>query len=318
MTHTVAPANNGLRCMPVSLEDLELLHYYSTATYSTLTDREDIRALWQSVVPQTAFKHDFLLHSMLGVAALHLATEQPDRWAQHMDAAIRYHNLALPKYRWSLDRIDSRNCSALFACSTLVVVFAFGFSLLRAPNGMGLETPVLDVSNIFALLRGSHVVLREAWQWIEAGDFGAMFKGRAVDQKMKMPPAMKASFRLLEEHNDSPSVDPSDRKVYEVAIRKLCECISGVWVQADKAFALSWPILVEPSYIVLLDEEEPMALAILAHYAVLLDVIRERWWSTGWGEQLLFDISQSLDGEWQSLIAWPLMAVSERNNPFDF
>jgi hypothetical protein len=316
-SHIITPVDVDLRYMLVSLGDLELLHHYSTATYSTLTDRTDIRHLWRTAVPLAAFEHDFLLHSMLSVAALHLATEQPNRWAQHMDAAIRHHNLALPKYRSSLDRIDSRNCSALFACSTLVVVYALGFSFLRAPHGMGLETPVLGISDIFALLRGSHMVLREAWQWIEVGEFGALFEGRAVDQYKEMPPAMKASFRLLEEHNDSPSVDPSDREVYEVTIRKLRECFIGVWVQGDKAFALSWPILVEPSYIVLLDKEEPMALAILAHYAVVLDVVRERWWSTGWGEQLLLDISQSCSAEWQALIAWPLEVIGERSNPFN-
>jgi hypothetical protein len=143
-----------------------------------------------------------------------------------------------------------------------------------------------------------------------------MFRGRFVDGSTVMSPELSASLDQLEAHNHPPWTEACSKDVYEVAIEKLRQCFIGIWEQEDKAFVLSWPMMVESSYIKLLSEQRPMALAILAHYAVALDVVKERWWSTGWGEQLLSDISLSLTGEWQTLISWPLQAVKERNSPF--
>jgi hypothetical protein len=316
LAKAAAPTVAERYLVPASLADFEFLHFYSTATYSTLTDRAETQVLWNTVVPQLAFQHDFLLHSLLGVAALHAASNQPNKRTQHMDAALEHYNHALPLYRSGISQISSTNCSALFACSSLVVVFAFGFALLREPCGGGLKAPIEEISSIFLLLRGAHTVLREAWHYIEAGEFGIMFRGRFVDGSTVMSPELSASLDQLEAHNHPPWTEACSKDVYEVAIEKLRQCFIGIWEQEDKAFVLSWPMMVESSYIKLLSEQRPMALAILAHYAVALDVVKERWWSTGWGEQLLSDISLSLTGEWQTLISWPLQAVKERNSPF--
>jgi hypothetical protein len=150
---------------------------------------------------------------------------------------------------------------------------------------------------------------------MEAGELSSLFKSQDPDHRTQMPPEVMASFRSLQQLNKSSYVEPCNRQTYESAIERLQECYISVFLnQVDKIFALSWPILVEPSYMLLLRAREPMALAILAHYAVVLDVVKERWWSMGWGEQLLFDISQSVSADWQPVLSWPLKAVKERRS----
>lgn len=55
-----------------TLSDLELMHFYTASTSLTLSNAPSRRNVWQSVVPQIAFSHDFLLHGLLAFAALHL------------------------------------------------------------------------------------------------------------------------------------------------------------------------------------------------------------------------------------------------------
>ncbi|ORX95731.1 hypothetical protein BCR34DRAFT_579117 [Clohesyomyces aquaticus] len=297
-----------------SWQDLQLLHHYTVATYVTIADHDHIRELWQTTVPRMALKYEFLMHGLLSVAALHLASSHPESDTSYTDAAICHHDLALAEYRVQLNDIDSENCSALFACSTMVILFAFGFSLSRVHCGAGIQRPVQEITNIFVLLRGSYALIQESWHWLETGELSLLFQERAGDASTVLPHEVMASFRRLEEFLESAEADFQEKSVYQTAIRRLKECFVSVLPNhADKGLVLSWPMLVEPVYIVFLTEERPMALVILAHYATVLDTVKSSWWALGWGKQLLLDICQLLSEEYQSLVWWPQIAIQRKD-----
>ncbi|KAK9366257.1 hypothetical protein V1509DRAFT_648909, partial [Lipomyces kononenkoae] len=53
------------------------------------------------------------------------------------------------------------------------------------------------------------------------------------------------------------------------------------------------------------------ALAILAHYAVILHWLRGHIWLDGWGEEIVDAVRQVLSSGWHACIAWVLKEVAD-------
>jgi hypothetical protein len=79
----------------------------------------------------------------------------------------------------------------------------------------------------------------------------------------------------------------------------------------DLRFTLSWPICLSEGFVDLLKQSDPMALAILAHYSVILQHTGNmHWYLSGWGERVIKDIGDRMDTDWRETIKWPLRMVS--------
>ena len=58
-------------------------------------------------------------------------------------------------------------------------------------------------------------------------------------------------------------------------------------------------------YFALLGRGHPCALAILAHFAVLLHRHDEVWWLKGLGKAIIKRVDEMLGEEWSEVISWP-------------
>src|SRR6185437_14200064 len=70
--------------------------------------------------------------------------------------------------------------------------------------------------------------------------------------------------------------------------------------------ALSWPVRVPEDYLLMVNQRQPIALVLLAHFCLLLNQIEDFWWIRGMSRRLLQEIHQTLGAEWESWIGWPL------------
>jgi hypothetical protein len=75
---------------------------------------------------------------------------------------------------------------------------------------------------------------------------------------------------------------------------------------STKTLAYSWPIQVPERYIALIREKNPQALAVLAHYCVMLRMIDSFWFMKGCAADILKQCRESLNDQWQIAIQWPL------------
>lgn len=141
-----SPASPGLSTSQQGFNhlDLELIHYYSTQTYMTLTSKLTAHLVWRDVVFEQALKHNFLLHALMATAALHKATnhtEDSETHAAYIKVAFSYQNAALAGYIPALSRPSEDNAVALFILSALLTVWLFGSKKLpEALNGVKLAT----------------------------------------------------------------------------------------------------------------------------------------------------------------------------------
>ena len=145
----------------LDLSTLELLHHYSTSTYRTLVDGVRNGEAWQYWFPQLAFGHDFLMHSLFGLSALHLADLLPQRRQELFIKASTHESLALPSFRLSLSDLNEQNCHADFAFAAFIIPYTM--ASFRASY-----TPMADMTGEgdlmprwFKLMRGTHLLVRK-------------------------------------------------------------------------------------------------------------------------------------------------------------
>ncbi|KFZ19963.1 hypothetical protein V502_03422 [Pseudogymnoascus sp. VKM F-4520 (FW-2644)] len=295
----IAPENN------VFWDELELMHQFSTVTYATMASRDDLRRMWQIQVPRMALKKKYLMHSLFSVTALHMARSHPENQSSYIDRAIRHHNIALQEFSLNLQSITQENITSLFTCATLTVIFALSLAISRPheePTG-----PIEELLDIFMLLRGVPLFLGEMWDWVRESEIAPLFAGRESDDSIVLSDDVIDAIKLLKDRNQLMSRSDSERHTYTLAIQGLEECFKLISSKdRDNGMVLSWPISVSQEYIAFLRSRQQMALVILAHYAVILDEIRDAWWAMGWGSKLIQELHQVVEDDWKSLLVWPM------------
>jgi len=105
--------------------DLELLHHY-TSTAPTLSSDPIVRSWFQTEVPQLAFTHTFLLSSVLGLAAPHVAHFRPKSRHHYATETAARNTLATSTASSLLSNITTSNAVPLsyFSTQTLFISLA--------------------------------------------------------------------------------------------------------------------------------------------------------------------------------------------------
>jgi hypothetical protein len=101
---------------------------WCNSTYQVLTRNERTDPVWRLRVPEEALSHPFLMHGILALSAVHIARTRDDhRRPTYLNTAVAHQNQALTSFRGLLNDINDSNTKAMFALSSVVVVYAFGF-----------------------------------------------------------------------------------------------------------------------------------------------------------------------------------------------
>lgn len=136
--------------------DLMLMNKWTASTWRSLVDQEDkYQEVWQTVAPTDALSNPFLMHGILALSALHLASEshdRPEKSREHRAAALRHHDQAIALFRPHLNKITAHNCHTIFGFSALLVVLSF--ALPGFPIEETTKSPVEELLMIITLLKG--------------------------------------------------------------------------------------------------------------------------------------------------------------------
>lgn len=78
----------------------------------------------------------------------------------------------------------------------------------------------------------------------------------------------------------------------------------------DLPCAFTWQVSISPTYLSMLEQQNPFAMVLLAHYAILLDRACSRvWWMRRLPSQLVATASLVLDNRMRPWIEWPINVV---------
>ena len=301
-----------------SPDTLELMHRYTASTYLTISDSVEFQSIWQHTVPEEALTHDFLMHGILALAALHIAHDRPDLKDRYISSALRHNNTAIVSFRSALEQVTEGNCHALFAFSTILLVLTLAF----AQTGAKKHDPVEDLMQVFTLLQGTRSVLESAMKWIATGPLEPLVRRglarrdrpqHAVPTENKPSDPTEQALNRLKECCQHTVESPNRIEVYSLVLEKLKGCAARARQHPDDhAAVVGWLVLVNSEYIDSVKSQEPMALVILGHYGVLIHTLKEAWWIVDLGERIVEAVCAQIPANWSPLMDWATRQVGSR------
>lgn len=135
------------------------MHHYCVSTSETLALREDRRYVWRVVFPQEGYRHPFVMHGLLSLAALHKAYLFPSRRLEFLNLGASHHALGLERFRALLSDIGDDNWRAMVCYASIVVIHVCSLAA-RSENGCIAE-PVRSTWEFFTVTRGFKTTLKE-------------------------------------------------------------------------------------------------------------------------------------------------------------
>lgn len=314
---TLAPLSSGHSTTELEMMDLELLHHFTTSTYRTISTEEDIREVWRLVVPRIALSHEFLMHAVLAMSALHLSA-LGSRDKPYAVAAAEHHSRALGPLRAALPVLSTEHANALMATSSLTALYAFA---CRPGAGDLLPTAPTWIP----LFRGIMETIYACWNLICNGELMPLWGRKDIDkgsydgEDIEFP----SSLFDLSQRGTPGEPDPKELEddhvleVYHRATEELKNSLDLFRSTAPRvASAFAWPCSMQDELLRFIEEQRPRALVLVAHHCVILESVEEQyWWVKGRGVDELRRIEGVLDEKWKRWLEWPMAKCKISKGP---
>ncbi|THY42548.1 hypothetical protein D6C97_09530 [Aureobasidium pullulans] len=306
--------------------ELRLMHNWSTKAYKTLRQHSDESYLWQIVVPDLALSHEYLLDALLALSARHLSLDDPANAASWDCAALDYENKALTGFQLAIGSIVSSNCEAIFACSILIMVFSLAQSHWQEDNHF--SDALVDILELRQFLVGIGVVQNDYHDYLRLSSFGVLFTPhtpRQIETDDSTGVPLSEMHRVVDTTLESMRAkipDSTDTQSYSDAISSLQQAMHVYCTGGLFSGIMAWPVGLGEGIIQLIENKEPLAIAILSHYGIIIHLLRDRWWARNAGKRLVrttIPILQEARPEFAALVqrAWTAVTndQSSHNTP---
>jgi hypothetical protein len=292
------------------MQDLELMHHYTAHAYLTLPGVELAKQVWGYAVPQEAFSHSFLMHSVLAFSAYHLAFINPARGTHYRVLASTHQTAAINRLNQVLPDVNSDNCSSLFAGASLITLNTF------ADAGTYTLEALIE---IFGLLRGLNFILSSTEPMIQQGPFAVLLMPHPNPPTPPAPVAVVLEeLRAACKPGGSPLSVPSDVMEATIAFRDCLEFVIDRSSHAELRAAMLYPIRLESHFfdnLLSRIKTDAATSALFGLYCRNLEYAASRWWFlSGWQKiSLQIPIQQQLSSQYssnsqnptQSFPTWP-------------
>ncbi|KAI1736630.1 hypothetical protein F4680DRAFT_252659 [Xylaria scruposa] len=302
------------------IRDLELLHHYCTVTSPTFAHQESVRHVWRSVLPREGYMHEFVMHGILSLAAVHKAYLLPSKRQTYLACANHHYAIGHREFRAILTSVTDENWKPVY-CFALIVI-AYVFCLTAGDQDQSITTCIRNISEVFAVTRGIKAALLPYMNRLCQTDLAPLVQSVwmvPVDPPPDRMPSLEYSplpndiFHALSHlrisfRNDA---DLQNRADYDEAISNLD--ISAIHaaqagVNIEVGAVMTWAFLLPESVAADIKRLEPHALVVLSYWAVLLSALDgDFWFLRGRGRELLKEIEHYLQEQlrFREYIKWP-------------
>ncbi|KAF2489771.1 hypothetical protein BU16DRAFT_470940 [Lophium mytilinum] len=281
-------------------QDLELMHHWTAFAAWSVPGNEEIKNLWKIEIPQLAVSHPFLMHQLLAFAAFHLAHVRSADQLKYSLIAAGHQNKSIRAMSKALPGLIPENSDALFITSTLMPLTAFASKTT--------DNPIDDIVSLFQLIRGNHSILSSAFIRILRGTFGPIVRTALDPPPLPLMVDMLLHVDQLTALLEDPDLEPTYRRICVEAIYNIRQATNHGDDPGDRPIriAYTWPIKISSDFMLLLKRHDSGALAILAHYCIILHLNQEEgyWFIEGWSSRLVEEISRQIEPLWKPYIQW--------------
>jgi hypothetical protein len=266
-----------------SILELRLMHHYTSSTCGRqpllqISSPTTADSMWEVDIPQIAFSNDIVLNAMLGIASFNLHSLYPDDHSLAL-ASRTYLNRAVVKQRDALKEVNRQNAEPLLVSAVLLA----HLNWLTSYSDQG-QLRGVDLST-YKMCKGASFLAEKASPFAPQYDFLSRIvvelkleKGSKYDVEFmaKVHEDMNTLLRAL----DDKGITGKEKLVYEKAaadIINTCHLFAGGLAEPS---ALEQQIVtnlhrVPPGFIKLLENEDPIAMAIMARNMALLGIFKD-------------------------------------------
>ncbi|KAK9545449.1 hypothetical protein V6000_009861 [Aspergillus fumigatus] len=306
--------------MSTRMLEMRLMHHYLTKTYHTLHQGKIDATHFQTVVPEMATSHPFLLDSLLALTALHLAFLNPADKRPWMEAALKYQNQACSVFSRVLVDISPENCGPAFICAVFILLCATAYPCVAGdthpfdPLAQVLETRRLLVGCAF-LYHHLHRHPGQLKEWLRfpndvKREENVTSQGTWNTKLVPLRSALLDSLRQVAAVMNDAS-EPH-RAAYQETWDFLHDTISLWPLGGPRGGIISWPVHIGEDYIALLKQGDWIARILFLHYGVGMHLLSDKWYVSDWGRRLVAAVLQPLQDIppiWAETITWIRQAV---------
>ncbi|KAI1084111.1 hypothetical protein F5B20DRAFT_523715 [Whalleya microplaca] len=292
--------------------DFGLHRHFITSTSLAQSDDEASVEVWRDAVADLATQHQFLLHELLAVAALHLKSLRPEEAGKLEQLAAEHQGRAITLFRAALAANTMDLALPLFACSCLIIPYHFAaakdtLSLIFNEEANTLAEWLILIQGCAAITREHGITIVRSPLGVLLGDTSTPDTGRLSDGPTdSILLDLEAKLPISHEH----------REAYASSIERLrvsffLSDTAGSILDRKNA-ALRFPPSMSPIVRADLAARQSPALIIMAFWCVLLHRVEDRWWAKGRVEPLLLKIEELLPVYHRGLVEWPIKQLGIR------
>jgi hypothetical protein len=259
--------------------------------------------------PKYAISHDFLMHGIMAVSALHLAYLRHDRQEYYLFHAKAQHEAGLRIATGLIASMNADSCVPLWVFSTLCAVFA-----TARPRKQGDFVIIGEHGqpDWFAVIRGCRAILQSSHETLSNSPFGPIFQLGLCRGKLRESATLEKDYLSpLQQNIIGSALDAKSTAIYVEAIDELRKCYAMVYGEKKAEFSdvFRWLWHTPDEFFELLQQKTPAALSILAYFAVLLHPFSNYWWLDGFSRHIVATVYQTLDHNHRSWVRWPIEEV---------
>lgn len=307
--------------------ELELMHWWSTATYRSFSFQPDDSEIWQVILVRDALENRFLLDSIFAITSLHVAMTGPSTKASTYNlSALRYHNTAIKLFQEHDVSITASNSQATFAFTMVNVAIVIALpqcfpTAAEATLDPAISTSISDnLITLFRTLQGVLSIYTMSHTWLSLGIFRHLLTPpdmRSLEDTKLSAPCTLALTRLRAITNELRHFDTREDSITETAVIAEYQSNMSAIDELRICFLLlpaqgaivcfRWISNLESAFVDSMVNRRPVTMLIILHWTILLDKLGEhRWWARAAGKLLATELTRfllDLRPEWEEYIS---------------
>lgn len=259
------------------------------------------------------FSHPYLLNSILGLTALQLFSEDRSQ-SKWYARAVAHQQTAIARAKPHFQFLQETDHQALLGFSAFTSMYAVPEPFMRPPRLLALQAtpfdPVEELLRAIRFSRSTTAFVRQNFNpaFISQSWFFTTFEVRHQEENLQdletSFPQIQPLLACIERRSEG-----SQKAACLFAVSQLYSRIAtlmdspGYPEQAKVIWG--WGLEVNETFLDMCSTRHSVAVAILAHFAVLMSFYQEHWCLRGWPAGLLSHVRGILGDEWECAVQWP-------------
>lgn len=296
--------------------DLELHHHfiyrYSRSLVPVIQARDQV---FERIL-ELGLSHDFLMHSLLALSALHLYHLYPSR-SELFERACYLQGVAIQHVQPIIANLTQDDAIAALMFSSHTAAFGLAEFMLN-PNHDGTD-PIDKIIECFQLSRGIKVIVSPHWGYLVQTWMHPLFDSpKGLEEKARASVASRFSTYSMVRSLAFGQDDPERRQCCLSAVEDVFAFIDITFNHRDQYLAPTylidgWVVQLPLAFKDMLVERKPIALIILAYWAVMTSINPRPWHLEGLAQVLIARIEMILGPEWSEFLRWPKEKIMENS-----